>query len=60
MEELLNEENSWDGKVDGLKVEVEEVTRGEVKATLQDMKGVKPVVSRVCVLNSWFALVKWG
>ena len=33
MEQLLNEENGWDGKVEGRKVEgeVEEVTRGKLK-----------------------------
>ena len=51
MERLLNEENGWDGKVDARSVEgeVEKVTRGEVKATLQDMKRGKACgISGVC------------
>ena len=51
MERLLNEENAWDGKVDGMKVEgeVEKITRGEVKAALHDMKRGKAYgISGVC------------
>ena len=51
MERLLNEENGWDGKVEGMKVdgEVEKVTRVEVKAALGDMKrGRASGISGVC------------
>ena len=51
MERLLNEENGWDGKVDARSVEgeVEKLTRGEVTATLQDMKRGKACgISGVC------------
>ena len=51
MERLLNEENVWDGDVDARNVEgeVEKVTRGEVKAAVQDMKRGKACgISGVC------------
>ena len=40
MEQLLNEENEWDGKVEARMVEgnVEDISSGEVKAAVRDMK----------------------
>jgi hypothetical protein len=51
MEQLLNEENEWDGNVEELKVEgeVKDIEPGEVKAALKAMKKGKACgVSGVC------------
>ena len=51
MEQLLNEENEWDGKVGERKIEgeVEDISTEEVKAALKDMKKGKACgISGVC------------
>ena len=51
MEQLLNEENGWDGRVEEMKVEgeVEDVSPGEVKVALKGMKkGKAGGISGVC------------
>ena len=51
MEQLLNEENEWDGNVEEMKVEeeVKDIEPGEVKAALKAMKKGKACgMSGVC------------